>query len=455
LKIKGENCYHDHVDLFDEKEGIKKRMKLPLAERLRPKRLADFVGQKHIMGEGKLLNALIRQRGVPSMVLWGPSGCGKTTLGHIIGKELGLESFFFSAVSIGVREVREVIRRSRTEKVLLFIDEFHRFNKLQQDTFLPFVEKGRVILIGATTENPSFEIIGPLLSRMEIVKLNPLLDEEIFEILKRAKEDSELKSLGIDVEEDVLKRIAAISEGDARKALNILELGYFLAKERGYKRLNLDIVSEAYQGNVQIYDKKGDMHYAMISAFIKSMRGSDADSALYWLMRMLDAGEDPLFIARRMVIFASEDIGCADPYALTLAVSAKEAFEFVGAPEGYLALAHACIYLSLCEKSNSVYLAMNAAQKDVRELPKYPVPPHLRTAPTRLMKDLGYGKDYLYPHDFEEGIVKQSYRPEELAKRRYYFPTERGYESKIKSYLEKVRKILSGESFGDSGEKTN
>lgn len=442
------------VNLFEKKEDVEKPKKVPLAERLRPKTLSEFVGQKHILGEGKLLNALIKQKEVPSMVLWGPSGCGKTTLGYIIANEIGLPSFFLSAVNIGVKEVKEIIKKSRSGRVLLFLDEFHRFNKLQQDTFLPYVEKGRIVLIGATTENPSFEIIRPLLSRMEIIRLNPLSEDEVFQILKKAKEDPELKRHRIEIEDNMLRTIAALSEGDARKALNILEVSHFLAKEKKMEKIDAETISEAYQTRVHIYDKKGDMHYGLISAFIKSMRGSDPDAALYWLMRMLEAGEDPLFIARRMVIFASEDIGCADPYALTLAVSAKDAFEFVGVPEGYLALAQACIYLSLCEKSNSVYVAMKEAQKDARDLPQYPVPPHLRNAPTKLMKDLGYGKDYLYPHDFEGAIVKQTYMPMELRGKRYYFPNERGYEVKLKQYLEKVQRIITGVSSGDSGKQT-
>lgn len=436
------------MKLFEEKDI--KTESLPLAIRMRPKKLSEFVGQRHILGEGKLLYTLIKQKDIPSLILWGPSGCGKTTLGHLIASEVGIPAFFLSAVNIGVKDIKEIIKKSKERKVLLFLDEFHRFNRLQQDTFLPHVEKGRVVLIGATTENPSFEIIKPLLSRMEVIKLNPLSKDEIFEILKRATGDPLIKESGIDIENSVLQRIAELSGGDARKALNVLEISFLIAKERKAKKIDVETIFEAYQMKVKVHDKKGDLHYGLISAFIKSMRGSDPDAALYWLMRMLEAGEDPLFIARRMVIFASEDIGCADPYALSIALSAKNAFEFVGAPEGYLALAHACIYLSLCEKSNSVYIAMSEAQKDAKELPEYPVPPHLINAPTKLMRELGYGKDYLYPHDFEEAIVKQTYMPKELEGKRYYFPTSRGYEAKLKQYLEKVQKIIKGASGGDS-----
>ncbi|MCX7857402.1 MAG: replication-associated recombination protein A [Deltaproteobacteria bacterium] len=455
--MKEKNWYHELVDLFGQTREEKTEKKAPLAERLRPKRLSEFVGQKHILGEGKLLSVLIKRKEIPSMILWGPSGCGKTTLGYIIASEVGFPSFFLSAVNIGVKEVREIIRKARTEKVLLFLDEFHRFNKLQQDTFLPYVEKGKVILIGATTENPSFEIIRPLLSRMEVIRLNPLSEDEIFEILNRAKNDPEFKMDGIETNEEVLRIIATLSDGDARKALNIFEVSHVVAKEKNLKIIDFNTVSEAYQTKVQIYDKKGDMHYWLISAFIKSMRGSDPDASLYWLMRMLEAGEDPLFIARRMIIFASEDVGCADPYALTVAVAAKEAFEFVGAPEGYLALAQACIYLSLCEKSNSVYNAVRQAQKDVRELPHFSVPVHLRTAPTKIMRDLGYGRDYLYPHDFENGIANQTYMPQELIGRRYYFPTQRGYEAKIKEYLEKAKRIINtgAKGIGDPGKEAD
>lgn len=441
-----------NVNLFKNEES---REIPPLAVRVRPKRLSQFVGQKHVLGEGKLLHALINQGQIPSMVLWGPSGCGKTSLGHVIANELKIPSFFLSAVNIGVREVREIVRKAKAGKVLLFLDEFHRFNRLQQDTFLPYVENGRIVLIGATTENPSFEIIKPLLSRMEVIKLNPLSEEEIFEILRRAKDDPELKKHGIEIDDEILFRIAELSEGDARRALNVLELSHILAKDKKAERIDTATVMEAYQTKAKIYDKKGDMHYGLVSAFIKSMRGSDPDAALYWLMRMVEAGEDPLFIARRMVIFASEDIGCADPYALQLAISAKEAFEFVGVPEGYLALAHACIYLSLCEKSNSVYLAMKEAQRDARELPQYEVPLHLRTAPTKLMRDLNYGKGYLYPHDFEGAIVDQSYMPPELEGRKYYRPSDRGYEIKLKRFLEKVEKIISEARSGNRGKKAD
>ena len=416
----------------------------PLADRMRPKKLEDFVGQEHILGEGRLLRRLLEKGDIPSMILWGPSGVGKTTLGWIMGRYMRLPFVSLSAVSIGIKEVKEVIQKSRRQKIILFIDEFHRFNKLQQDTFLPHVENGDIILIGATTENPSFEIISPLLSRMRVLTLKPLGSEEISKIIRRALAgDPELHASSLHMDEDVAGEIALLANGDARKALNLLELCYKMVKKGGEKELVIDhaVVQEAYQRNTAVYDKKGEMHYDMISALHKSMRGSDPDAALYWLARMVEGGEDPLYIARRMVRFASEDVGNANPQALVLTISAMEAFRFIGPPEGYLALAQACVYLSLSEKSNTVYDAFGRASADARSLPQYPVPLHIRNAPTTLMKDLGYGRDYLYPHDFEGAVVEQEYLPEELKERRYYHPTDRGYEKQLKIFLDRVRKI--------------
>ncbi len=417
----------------------------PLADRMRPKSLNDFVGQEHILGEGRLLRRLLEKGDIPSMILWGPSGVGKTTLGWLMGRYMKLPFVSLSAVSIGIKEVKEVIQKAKLHKIILFVDEFHRFNKLQQDTFLPHVENGVIILIGATTENPSFEIISPLLSRMRVLTLNPLKKEDIAKIITRAlKEDSELKAASLKAGDDVIQEIAGLANGDARRALNLLELCHKMVKEAGNPEPVIDhtVVREAYQKNIAAYDKKGEMHYDFISAFHKSMRGSDPDAALYWLARMLEGGEDPLFILRRMVRFASEDIGNADPHALTLTISAMEAFRFIGPPEGHLALAQACIYLSLSEKSNAVYEAMNAVSGDVRTLPEYGVPMHIRNAPTKLMKELGYGQSYLYPHDFDGAIVKQDYFPEELKDKRYYRPTDRGYEKQLGAFLERVRKVV-------------
>lgn len=423
----------------------------PLSERLRPRTLDEFFGQKHILGEGKLLSSLLKEKRVPSLILWGPPGCGKTTLARLIAGEMKLPSFFLSAVTITLKDVKEILKRARSHKLLLFLDEFHRFNRLRQETFLPYVENGDIILIGATTENPSFEIVGPLLSRMRVLKLEPLSEDELLKVLQRAKNDPEIKELGIECDEECLRMIARVSSGDARRAINIFEQAHLLARQRKLTKIEPQILEEVILGRVPLHDRKGDMHYGLISAFIKSMRGSDPDAAIYWLMRMLKAGEDPLFILRRMVIFASEDIGCADPYALVVALAAKDAFMYLGAPEGYLPLIHACIYLSLCEKSNSVYRAMVEVEKDVESLPEYPPPKHLLMAPTKLMRDMGYGEGYLYPHDFEDGISPQSYMPEEISDRAYYFPKERGLEKRLKRYLERARRIRKGTQNGDIG----
>ncbi|MGD0231411.1 MAG: replication-associated recombination protein A [Syntrophorhabdales bacterium] len=431
------------MELF-KSEDVGKKVKKPLADRMRPRRLDEFVGQEHLLGEGKFLKILLEKKEIPSMIFWGPPGVGKTSLGWLIGRHLDIPFVPLSAVTIGVKEVKEIIRNSKLRKTILFIDEFHRFNKLQQDTFLPCVEGGEIILIGATTENPSFEIVAPLLSRMKVLTLSLLTEDDIVTILDRAlKQDSELNSPPMRFEGDVLKEIASLVTGDARKALNLLEVSHAIAvrKNAGRPVIDHEIVQEAYQKRVLVYDKKGEMHYDLISALHKSMRGSDPDAALYWLARMIEAGEDPLYIARRMTRFASEDVGNADPQALSISLSAMEAFNFLGAPEGYLALAQACVYLSCCEKSNAVYTAYNQAAADVRNLPEYPVPLHIRNAPTKLMKELGYGHDYLYPHDYEDGLVSQEYLPEALGKKRYYHPTDRGYEMRLGEFLAKVRKV--------------
>lgn len=431
------------MELFKDSDFTKKNIKKPLADRVRPKSLDDFVGQEHLLGKGKLLSILLEKKDVPSMILWGPSGVGKTTIGWIIGKEIGLPFIPLSAVNIGIKEVKEVLQKTRMQKIILFIDEFHRFNKLQQDTFLPHVENGDIILIGATTENPSFEVISPLLSRMKVLTLNPLNNAELIRVVKRALEnDTELKNSSLKIDENIIEELVMLANGDARKALNLLEVCCNMVKTagKGDQVIDRSILREAYQKNTAVYDKKGEMHYDLISALHKSMRGSDPDAALYWLTRMVEGGEDPLYIMRRMVRFASEDVGNADPHALTLTVSAMEAFKFIGPPEGYLALAQACIYLSLCEKSNAIYKAYNSVSHDVKNLPEYPVPFHIRNAPTKLMEELGYGDGYLYPHDYDDALVKQAYMPEQIKNKQYYRPTDRGYERKLKEFLEKVRK---------------
>jgi len=431
------------MELFENNTSFEKETGKPLADRMRPKTLDEFVGQEHILGEGKLLRVLIEKRDIPSMILWGPSGVGKTTLGWLMGKYMKLPFVSLSAVNIGIKEVKLVIQKTKLQRIILFVDEFHRFNKLQQDTFLPHVENGSIILIGATTENPSFEIISPLLSRMKVLTLNPLTKDQIITIIDRAlAEDKVLKASTVEIDNTIKEELAILANGDARRALNLLEMCYKMAGKGATEKtiITHELLKEAYQRNIAIYDKKGEKHYDLISAFHKSMRGSDPDAALYWLVRMIEAGEDPLYNARRMVRFASEDIGNADPYALTLTISAMQAFDFIGPPEGYLALAQACIYLSLSEKSNAIYTAYNAVEKDVRELPEYPVPLHIRNAPTKLMESLGYGRGYLYPHNFKDAIVKQAYMPEELKNKRYYHPTERGHEKRLKEFMEKVRR---------------
>lgn len=431
------------MELFD-KEPAGRELKKPLADRMRPRTLNDFVGQEHLLGEGKLLKMLLERKEMPSLIFWGPSGTGKTSLGFLIGKALQLPFVALSAVSIGIKEVKEILQKTKHQKIILFIDEFHRFNKLQQDTFLPHVENGDIVLIGATTENPSFEIIAPLISRMRVVTLHALSDDDIQKIVKRAlKEDTELASLPPAIDEDVLTELSGLAMGDARKALNLLDVCYKMAAQKNPALPVIDhaIVQEGFQKKVLVYDKKGEYHYDLISALHKSLRGSDPDASLYWLVRMIESGEDPLYIARRMVRFASEDVGNADPFALSVALSCTEAFKFIGPPEGYLALAQAAIYLALAEKSNAVYKAYGKAERDVADLAECPVPLHLRNAPTKLMKDLGYAHGYLYPHDFEGAVVEQEYMPEKLQGRRYYHPTGRGYEKKLREFLQRVKKV--------------
>ncbi len=430
------------MELFNT-EDTGPRVKKPLADRVRPRKLEDFVGQEHLLGEGKFLRVMLESKDVPSMIFWGPSGVGKTSLGWLIGRRLGLPFVSLSAVTIGIKEVKEVIQKSKMRRTLLFIDEFHRFNKLQQDTFLPYVENGEIVLIGATTENPSFEIISPLLSRMKVLTLSPLTEEEIATILTSALErDEVLAASRAAVAGKALQEIASLVTGDARKALNLLEAAHAIATRRKAAAPVIDhaAVQEAYQKRVLVYDKKGEMHYDLISALHKSLRGSDPDAALYWLARMIEGGEDPLYIARRMVRFASEDIGNADPQALAVSMAAMQSFNFLGAPEGYLALAQAAVYLACAEKSNAIYTAYAHAASDVHKLPEYPVPMHIRNAPTKLMEDLGYGRDYLYPHDHEGGLVGQTYLPDPLKEKQYYHPTDRGYERTINTFLDKARK---------------
>jgi len=414
----------------------------PLAERLRPKSLQEFVGQKHLLGPGKFLTRALGQKSLPSLILWGPPGCGKTTLAYLLAKEVGADLIPLSAVEAGLKEVKEALRQAEGKarlgkKTVLFIDEIHRFNRAQQDFLLPFVEKGRIILIGATTENPSFRIVAPLLSRTRVLTLKPLSSQEILLILKRAlKEEQGLGCKGVEVEEYVLQAITEAAGGDARVALNILEALLEAApQEGGHKKVDKTFLDEVGLEKILIYDRAGEEHYNLLSAFHKSLRGSDPDAALYWMVRMLEAGEDPLVILRRLIAAAAEDVGLADPQALQVALAAKEAYEFLGSPEGELALAEAVIYVALAPKSNAAYRALEAAREDVKRYGSLPVPLHLRNPETSLMRKLGYGKDYRYPHHFEGGFVRQDYFPEKLGPRAYYRPTERGLEKQIRKRL--------------------
>jgi putative ATPase len=438
------------MDLFEDTAEGKAPIPPPLADRMRPTTLETFSGQRHLTGEGKLLSRLLSGEDMPSLILWGPPGTGKTTLARILAKSMGWHFVSFSAVLSGVKEIRQVVkeaqdvRRFHHKKTILFVDEIHRFNKTQQDAFLPHVEDGTLVLIGATTENPSFYVNAPLLSRSQVVVLEPLSPEDLTGILKRAIDDAErgLGKLKVHAENAALAFIAASSNGDARYCLNAIEAAAMMTRpgKDGVRRITLATAQEAIQKKALLYDKAGEEHYNVISAFIKSMRGSDPDAALYWMARMLEAGEDPLFIVRRMVIFASEDVGNADPEALRVAVAVKDAFEFVGMPEGWIPLAQAATYLASAPKSNAAYAAYQEALEDVRESGPLPVPLHIRNAPTSLMKQLGYGKGYRYPHEDQEGIVPQDYLPEKLKDRSYYQPKEIGEEKVIAERLEKIKR---------------
>ena len=438
-------------DLFDAK--VKTTKKAPLADRIRPGNIKEFVGQEHLVGSNKILQRLVENKELVSMIFWGPPGVGKTTLASIIAQSVDAHFVSFSAVLSGVKDIREVIEEAREQikyynkKTILFVDEIHRFNKAQQDAFLHHVEDGTITLIGATTENPSFEVNAPLLSRCKVLVLEQLTEDHLKTIMSNALQDGErgLGNLKVEIQNDSFEFIARLSHGDARVALNTMEAAVMLAKpdQEGKRTVTLEIAQEAMQRKALLYDKGGEEHYNVISAFIKSMRGSDPDAALYWLARMLDAGEDPLFIARRMVIFASEDIGNADPVALQLAVSVKDAFHFVGMPEGWIPLSQGVTYLASAPKSNASYMAYLEALKDVREKGALAVPFHIRNAPTSMMKDIGYGKGYKYPHSFG-GYVGQMYMPEELQGKEYYKPTDNGFDKVIKERLELYKKGRNG-----------
>lgn len=422
---------------------IKDNSETPLAERMRPKTLDDFAGQKHLVGAGKPIRLMIDRNDVASMILWGPPGVGKTTLSLIIANTVKADFIQLSAVSSGVKDVREAIEKAEKNKrfyqkrTILFIDEIHRFNKAQQDSLLHSVEKGILVLIGATTENPSFEVISPLLSRCRVYVLEELNKKDFEKIIDTAFEKDEvLKNEKIFIPDRNF--LIKLSNGDARRLLNGLELALKLClKDKdGSSVLTNEIIKEAFQTNYIKYDKNQEEHYNIISAFIKSLRGSDPDAAVYWLARMLKGGEDPKFIARRMIILASEDIGNADPYALTLATNVFTAVNYIGMPEARIILSQAATYLASCPKSNAAYMSIESAYGDVNDLPAYDVPMHLRNAPTKLMKDLGYHKGYKYAHSFDEHFVDMQYLPDELKDKIYYHPTSIGEEGKLKQYLD-------------------
>ena len=417
----------------------------PLADRMRPQSLEEVVGQEHLLGPGKLLSQMVAAHTLHSMVLWGPPGAGKTTLAILIARQSGAVFRQMTAVSAGIADLRAAVEQARNDleagkRTVLFIDEIHRWNRAQQDAFLPHVESGLITLIGATTENPSFEVISPLLSRARVIVLNALSEEALRTIIARALADQEhglgVKALELGV--GTMDELIRFAGGDARRALNTLEIAAELTENAGGKAISAEVVREAAQHKALLYDRAGEEHYNVISAFIKSMRGSDPDAALYWMLRMIEAGEDPLFIARRMVIFASEDVGNADPRALQIALSVKDAVDFVGLPEGVIPLAQGVTYLASAPKSNASYMAMNKAREDAAA-DALPVPLHLRNAPTGLMKNLGYGANYRYPHDYEGAINEQSYMPEKLKGRTYYEPSDRGYEIRIREWLARAR----------------
>ncbi len=421
----------------------------PLADRVRPDDLSEFVGQRHLVGKGKALKRAIENGKIPSMILWGPPGSGKTTLAFLIAKYANAHFINFSAVLSGIKEIRAVVEEAKAkmtfkqQQVILFVDEFHRFNKLQQDAFLPHVEDGTIILIGATTENPSFEINAALLSRVKIYVLKPLAPEEIKMIMDHAISSKKGLADGVVLTEDACDFIVAIADGDARIALNILEIAHNVISSRGKKKkITLKIAEDVAQKKTLLYDKKQEEHFNLISALHKSVRGSDPDAALYYLARMLESGEDPLYIARRLVRMAVEDIGLADPFALTLSISAKEAVHFIGMPECNLALAETAVYLATSPKSNTVYEAYGKAKEDVYRVPGAEIPFRIRNAPTRFMKDIGYGKDYRYAHDFPGGFIPETFLPDVLEGTIYYHPGERGREKKIKERLGRWRALI-------------
>ncbi len=435
------------MDMFERQLEQQKGQQAPLATRMRPSSLHEFVGQEHLVGEGRVLRKGIEAGRIPSIVLWGPPGSGKTTLAYVIASTIDAHFSAVSAVSAGVAELRRVIEESKerariyNQKTILFIDEIHRFNKAQQDAILPYVEDGTVTLIGATTENPSFEVTSPLLSRCQVLTLNPLIDDEIRVIILRALRDrlKGLGSLNVEMTPEAVDHLITMSKGDARIALNALEMATLTTPPdaSGKRVIPLATIEDAVQHPALRYDKAGDKHYDFISALHKSMRGSDPDASMYWLARMLEAGEDPLYIARRLVRFASEDVGMADPQALVIAMAAQQAVHFIGMPEGNLALVQAAVYLATAPKSNSLYEGYSRVQEELKKGAADSVPLHLRNAVTPLMKEMGYGKGYKYAHDYPDNFVEQQNLPESLQGKQYYSPSEQGYEKQVIARLKK------------------
>jgi len=438
------------LSLFAEAARTRAEKHAPLAARMRPRSLDEFVGQEHLVGEGRVLRRAIDADQLPSMVFWGPPGSGKTTLARIIASLTQSHFELVSAVASGVADLRRVVSEAgdrlgeQGQRTILFIDEIHRFNKAQQDVVLPYVEDGTITLIGATTENPSFEVISPLLSRSRVFKLEPLAPEQIEGILRSALADEErgLGSMRIEVAGEALGALAAVVGGDVRIALNALELAAQTATPDadGVRHVTVERIEEALQHRAALYDRAGDWHYDIVSALIKSLRGSDPDGALYWLARMIEGGEDPLFVARRLVILASEDVGLADPQALQVAIAAQQAVHFIGMPEGFFPLAEATIYLATAPKSNSVGSAYGRALEDAQRTLAEPVPLHLRNAPTPLMRNMGHGRDYQYDHAFPDHHSGQEHLPESLRGRQYYAPGALGYEERIREWMERLRK---------------